>query len=471
MSEDDPFRGLLYVMDSLRYDHLGCNGYEKDITPKMDNIAADGTSFDNAFSQAIWTYPSAGSIFTGLYPETHDSQQFHQGLDSDQPHLADRFGEEVSTACFSTTLGVSPDRGYKQEFDEFYHLGEDDSGLRPDIMGRLNEKLLPWLESNADGGFFVVIWAMGTHHPYLPPSNRTVSDPTEPVKQGGEGTQDWMRRLPADRREDVISTYDRAIKHTDEKLGEVIDCLKDNGVYDETAVFVTADHGELFDEHARLEHASKSATRAAKTVTSAEKRRYFSVFDKSAFVGHQAVLPYDELIHVPLIVKPDVDNDFGTDRHDGLVELIDLFPTLYEFADLDAPSAIQGRSLSRSVNNNSKSFVYSTSQIHNGNLLYRSIRGTEYKLCTKELFDISPRLLTDIRTLQSIVGYFVGEGTTLLQLPEEKGATNKKRASKLMSQLESHISDCESQIETSGEPNTVTVDEETQSHLEDLGYK
>jgi len=59
---------IFIVIDTLRADHLGCSGYNRDITPNIDSLANDGYRFDNAISSAPWTIPAVGTILTGQYP-------------------------------------------------------------------------------------------------------------------------------------------------------------------------------------------------------------------------------------------------------------------------------------------------------------------------------------------------------------------------------------------------------------------
>ena len=62
---------LLIVMDAVRADHLSCYGYKRPTTPFLEEMAADGVIFDNAFAAAPWTPPSHASLFTGTYPSKH----------------------------------------------------------------------------------------------------------------------------------------------------------------------------------------------------------------------------------------------------------------------------------------------------------------------------------------------------------------------------------------------------------------
>lgn len=62
---------ILYVVDALRADHLGYAGYGLQTSPVLDKMAAVGTIFLRCYAQAPWTKPSAVSLLTSLYPQTH----------------------------------------------------------------------------------------------------------------------------------------------------------------------------------------------------------------------------------------------------------------------------------------------------------------------------------------------------------------------------------------------------------------
>ena len=62
---------ILISVDTLRADHLGCYGYERDTSPFLDSLAADGVVFENAYAQSSWTLASHMSLFTGRYPHNH----------------------------------------------------------------------------------------------------------------------------------------------------------------------------------------------------------------------------------------------------------------------------------------------------------------------------------------------------------------------------------------------------------------
>lgn len=470
--EGDDFKGILYAFDSLRRDHVGCYGYDEGTTPTIDRLARDGSRFENAYAQAIWTYPSAGSIFTGLYPATHGSQQVDQPLDTNHPHLADGFANtEVTTACFSTTLGVSPERNYEQGFDEFYHIGDGDAGLRPDIMDLLNDELLPWVEAHADTSFFAVVWAMGTHHPYVTPAD--TDSPSTPLHSGEVGTAEWMHRLPKEEASRVRSLYDAAIKYSDARLGNLVETLKEADIYEDTMLVVTSDHGEIFDEYARLEHFSDWIKPLIKRVLGADRCRYYGLFEPAAFLGHQSIFPYEELVHVPLVVKPARNHEPLPVTVNSTTELIDLLPTVYRMAGLEPPTAVQGTNVYELVNGDvEREFVFTRSQIHEGQVTYSSVQTNEYKFCRRRLSEFGLSDLLDDPHLKAFVAYVLGANEVLLNLSdEEQRVEDPDMSTGLDEVLQEHLETCEDWQCIESAPEKLAIDEETERTLIDLGYK
>jgi arylsulfatase A-like enzyme len=85
---------VLLVLDTQRADRLSCYGYDQPTTPHLDAFAADATRFSHAFSAAQWTVPSHTSLFTGLYPSVHGTQQSFSVVPESLPLLAERLGAD-----------------------------------------------------------------------------------------------------------------------------------------------------------------------------------------------------------------------------------------------------------------------------------------------------------------------------------------------------------------------------------------
>ena len=66
---------VIYMIDTLRADHLGCYGHDRPVSPNIDAFAAESTLFENAIAQSSWTKASVASILTGLWPPAHGANR------------------------------------------------------------------------------------------------------------------------------------------------------------------------------------------------------------------------------------------------------------------------------------------------------------------------------------------------------------------------------------------------------------
>ena len=62
---------VIVLADSLHAAHLACYGAERDTSPTLDRLAAEGVRFEQSYSQTACTLPSVTSLFTGLEQERH----------------------------------------------------------------------------------------------------------------------------------------------------------------------------------------------------------------------------------------------------------------------------------------------------------------------------------------------------------------------------------------------------------------
>jgi arylsulfatase A-like enzyme len=323
---------LVVLIDTLRADRLGAYGYERDTSPHIDRLASEGWTFNAAIAQASWTKPSIASIFTGLYAgqtSVNPGTWAHEGeagaiavqaLAAEHLTLAERMAAAgFETAAFGHNHHLVPKLGFSQGFLTYdwevtgtYRLGPFSKlakrFLRPEFAAQwINPNFLKWLDSNEDRRFFAYLHHIDVHWPYRSPepfagmyaSVESADDFNKPdywneTTKGlnlGDGTSVDPRTLLA-----MNDAYDEGIRFVDDGLGQVFDELRRRGLYDNTLIIVTSDHGEEFLEHGSLAH------------------------------GHSL---YDELIRVPLIVKFPCPGPYCAPRVvDSQVELVDIFPTV-----------------------------------------------------------------------------------------------------------------------------------------------
>jgi arylsulfatase A-like enzyme len=271
---------ILIVVDALRADHLGCYGYARDTSPTIDGLARHGYRFANAFSQAPWTMPSVASILAGGYPsEIRDPSALSlASAVLTFPEVLDRRGYTCATITANpiTAWGGGFGRGFRY-FD-----------MRPNtsFVWRSAETMTryasTWLRLRARRPFFLYLHYMDPHDPYNAPSATGASQAVAPrapfsaaVAQGNvriieeELAAGRRSALSQDEVRHLVRLYDLEVAYADRYIGHLLVELERLGLRENTAVILTADHGEEFTEHGWVRH------------------------------GHSL---YRELLHVPLIV-------------------------------------------------------------------------------------------------------------------------------------------------------------------------
>ncbi|MFW6146127.1 MAG: sulfatase [Planctomycetota bacterium] len=380
---------LLWIMtDQHRADCMGFMSHPAIRTPNLDRLAAEGVVFENAFCQSPVCMASRASVMTGRYPATvrvrgmgilppqettlpewlqrHGyrtgafgkvhltPEQFtrHQ-LDSDVPILDWRRFAELSH------LAPIPDDPFKTNYGFEVHVGCDDMNqgnfhawLRreaPHLADRPRPQ--PWRE-DGPGDLWVSPYP-AEYHPTTYIARRA-----ERFIRERTGEAPWMTfcsfvapHHPLEAPEEVIARYDdqsiplpwmesdvdgafippaiaaaigemdrysedvarRIVLHylasislVDDGVGRLVDALRDRGQWDETLIVFVADHGEFLGNHGLLRKPS---------------------------------LHFDDLLRVPLLMRGP---GLTPRRAAGLVELVDLYPTVLSLLGLDVNPGVQG---------------------------------------------------------------------------------------------------------------------------------
>jgi len=310
---------LIYLIDALRADHLGCYGYDKDISPNIDRFAKDATVFRRAIAQSPWTKASVASIFTGLSPRVHGVQGRHDALADEADTLADELTSAGYRTVSVTTNGwVTSPFGFDQGVQRFFYLTDARTGS-PLSSVDLNRVFFGWLDTNvAARPVFAYIHSVDPHSPYEPPEEyRQKFAPW--VADRDIGTLAYLRRIYKGEipENDVpvralVALYDAEIAFNDDSFGTFVRELKRRGLYDDAFIIFVADHGEEFFEHHALEHGQDL---------------------------------YSDVLNIPLIIKfPAGDGPFRRDVTTP-VQQTDLLPTVLDYLGVRRPEALEGRSL------------------------------------------------------------------------------------------------------------------------------
>lgn len=312
---------IIYLVDTLRADRLGCYGYPGEISPNIDAFARDAVLFRRAMAQSPWTKPSVASILTGVGPAAHGANDSLEILSEDNVTLAETLRVAgMPTVAFVGNANVSSEFGFRQGFDHFVLFppggSKGERMLAP--SERVGRRVLPWLGRQTDGRpFFLYVHTTDPHEPYEPPRRERelhapdVVDPTvgslEVVKQLKLGKTPEGVRL-----DDLVALYAAEVATNDRTFGLFVERLKELDLYDDSLIIFLSDHGEEFREH--------------------------------GVWGHARDL-YGEVLDLPLIVKFPVREGWGGRRVEALAQHIDIVPTVLGYLGLPAPSGVEGRNL------------------------------------------------------------------------------------------------------------------------------
>jgi choline-sulfatase len=299
---------FLISVDTLRSDHLPAYGYKDVDTPHIDALRDDGILYEHAYSHCPLTLPSHTTVFTGMLPAENGVRD----------NIGYQLGEHVQTLPavmkangYATGAAVSAfvlrkDTGIGRGFDMYDDMVEPVSVAR--TMGRVQRNgddtvkvAKSWIAANVSKPEFFFLHLYEPHTPYEPP---------EPYKS--------KYALP----------YDGEIARVDQIVGDYIDFLKKEDLYDKSLIIFFSDHGEGLYDHGEEEH---------------------------------GMFLYRETIQVPMIVKLPKQKLSGTTVA-APVQLADIFPTVLEQTKSNADtSKLVGRSLLTELTDEKPRNIYSES--------------------------------------------------------------------------------------------------------------
>jgi len=262
---------LIYLIDTLRADHLSAYGNANPTSPALDRLAGEGVLFEKCSSPAPWTRPSVSSLLTSLPPPCHGVTDQGLALSTGVVTLAEQLRMAgYVTAAFITSSHAGSSAALEQGYDFLYESPAiSKSDEPPDVWHKktpeekssalVNEALAPWLQRYGGAPFFLYLHVMDPHAPYLPPAPYdTMFTGAYPGTITG-GFDEKTGFATARTREDlahVRALYDGDIRHNDHSFEDLIEALRARGALDDTLIVVISDHGEEFHEHGQFEHGS-----------------------------------------------------------------------------------------------------------------------------------------------------------------------------------------------------------------------
>jgi arylsulfatase A-like enzyme/Flp pilus assembly protein TadD len=286
---------ILITLDTTRADRMGFLGSDRGITPNLDSLAKQSAIFERAYAQVPLTTPSHAAMLTGTYPQFSHLEDLGAPLRPEVPYIPDLLHTQgYQTAAFLGAYILDPAAtapGFQRGFDFYdagFHQRKPGEDRYKSVERRAEDvanRALGWISRHPKGPFFVWMHFYDAHDPY---------DPPEPFKT-----------------KYASAPYDGEIAYTDSVVGSFVEVLQRHGLYENTVIAITADHGEAFGEHGEERH---------------------------------GMFLYDETIHVPLLIKMPAAKSVAK-RIEARVALADIAPTLLEVAGVAAPKEMQAKSL------------------------------------------------------------------------------------------------------------------------------
>lgn len=390
---DKPLNVLMIVIDDLRTE-LGCYGVNEVHSPNIDRLAEKGLLFNNAYAQYPVCNPSRSSFLSGMRPDESGitsntvpfrriqpdlvtlPQLFRQNgyftaglgkifhLSVDRPGKRVLFEDPQSWDFFFDGLGKGSPLGRKGEGRNLtdgklvwahWKAAEGDDIDQPD--GITTEVAVKLLEEKKDKPFFIGFGLHKPHDPFIAPkkyfekypvgSTKLAVEPedrSKRVKLAIPNNRDFASFTDKERRE-FKRAYQACVSFADAQVGKVFATMDRLKLWDNTIVILMGDHGYHLGEH--------------------------DWWNK--------VTVFEDCARAPMMVW--VPGAGGMGRETGaIMEFVDLYPTLIDYADLKAPHPLSGQSIRPILSDPGhpgKKAAYT--QVNRGDKVGRSVRTERWR--------------------------------------------------------------------------------------------
>lgn len=295
---------IVFVMESTPAEYIETYGSKYNVSPLIKKYEAQSVTFENIYAHAPATNLSMVSLLGSVYPWLS-----YNSLTEEHPDMKlSTISSELKQKGYRTSFFNSADNRYQKageflghrKFDVVkdytdnscnqnkYEVNVKDwdymSGKDDNCSG---EELNEWIRKDTTTPFFSIMWTFQTHYPYF--------------FKGKE--------LTYEANDSVLNRYLNALHYGDSVLGNIIDNLKQQGLFESTLVVVIGDHGEAFGRHEQITHGRKI---------------------------------YEENLHIPCIL---INPSFEKKRLTEIGGIIDVAPTIMNLIGYKSPDLWEGESL------------------------------------------------------------------------------------------------------------------------------
>jgi arylsulfatase A-like enzyme len=342
-------KNLLYIFaDQWRYHAIGNAGEDTVITPNMDSFAKESLNFTNAISTYPLCSPHRASLLTGKYPLSCGFWTNCKNGVFISPTLAPQeitMGDILKKNGYDTAYigkwhldssdlnfyphpeagsinwdAYTPKGERRHGFDYWHSYGAMDNHLSPHYWQDSPQKIVvdkwsPTHEREVLENYLTNIWdktkpfaAVLSWNPPHPPYDQVPNE----FRSLYEKDHKYRDNVPSSMKEDPVfnahfKEYYAAITGLDKEFGIIINYLKEHGLYDNTTIVLSADHGDCMGSH--------------------------GLYGKNVW--------YEESIRIPLYIH---DEKLGSGERDNLVESCDQLPTLLDLLNIEKGETIEGQS-------------------------------------------------------------------------------------------------------------------------------
>jgi len=347
---------IVLINDTWRWDYLGCYGNNWIKTPNLDKLASEGAVFDYCYSEGLPTVPTRTTFFTGrftfpfrgwqrlepkdvLLAEVLWNKGFHSAMVTDvyhlhkpsmafergfdytkhvrghegDPHIMD---ESIEVDVDKYYKGDGKDKAVKAQLTQYLRNVHDWKGEEDTFVAQCLKEGMKWLDEQPKrDNLFLWLDCFDPHEPWDPPSpyNRMYTDASykgqdiiHPIPGNVEGY------LTPEELNHIKMLYAGKVTLCDHWIGIFLDKVKELGLYENSLIIFTTDHGAPFGEHGYIKKAQPGL--------------------------------YEDLVHIPLIIRHPEGKGAGK-RFSAMVETTEVFPTILDFLKVRQPPKIHGQSL------------------------------------------------------------------------------------------------------------------------------
>ncbi len=356
---------IIFNPDQMRADSLHHLGNEASHTPNMDKLINDGVSFRNAFCQNPVCTPSRCSFMSGWYPHVHGHRTISYMMHKEEPVLLKELKDEGYHVWTNGRNDLIPAQGKKPFKDYanevfnpkkvFMKMGKESRGEvgsdnfyshyrgiieTPEGMDDVYDVDSAWVDGAVDfikrrpkdKPICVFLPLKYPHTPYQVSKKYYDLIDESKIPERIPALDDWsdkpsilkglvklqgMQNWSEERWTKLRRTYLAMCSRVDDQFGKVVDALKEEGIYDDSAVFVFSDHGDFTGDYGIVEK------------------------NQNTFE--------DCLTNVPFIIKPPKEMKVTPGVSDALVELVDFYATVEDITGLKQTHTHFGKSLRKVI--------------------------------------------------------------------------------------------------------------------------